>query len=195
VSEALAASQHVVPWLQIAFKEVQRLQQGPCAQLYLNLGLQILHGWCELGSFPLVLPQHDFVVQQVCLAVIRSETATLGAETMVSMLQVCKDTTTQGNDVLLSLVQQWQSAVSVLHYQQQQQASGSGGGQQQAIARDVHQALCSVLCAAGSALLPSALTGASVLHVQFVKVAEQLLEQLTHSDDDVGQAAAPAWKV
>ena len=51
--------------------------------------------------------------------------------------------------------------------------------------QEVLQAACSILCAAGAALLPQALAGGGPYHGQFMAVAEQLLRQLTSKDMDV----------
>lgn len=90
-------------------------------------------------------------------------------------LQVCKD-----SEVLPVLVDQWQASMAVAHAQQQQQGYP--------LAREVDQGVCQVLCAAGSALLAPALLAPAPnkLHTQFATVAEQLLERLTSTDDDVG---------
>lgn len=44
---------------------VQVLPAGPMKALYLQLGLKVVHGWCELGTLPLAIPEQETIVQQV----------------------------------------------------------------------------------------------------------------------------------
>ncbi len=178
VSEALAMSSSIQPWIQAAFLGVEQ-SQPQAQQLYLNLGLQLVHGWCELGNLPIVLPQQVNIVQHVCVAALRAETAAAAAEAMVSMLTTTKDVAVQGSDELLLLVQTWQDAIAAVPL------DGPAAAQ---AGHDVLQAVCSVLCAAAGALLPFSLgQDANLLKSHFMRIAEQLLRQLTSDEDDVSR--------
>lgn len=133
VSEALAVSPSVRPWIATAFSYSQTHQSATARQSYLSLGLSILGGWCELGALPLDSSMQAPIVQQVCQAVFMALPGP-ASETMVSMLQVCKDTA-----VLPGIVEQWQVAFTAARQQQ-------GAAQQP---KEVLQAVCSVLCAIG----------------------------------------------
>lgn len=134
----------------------------------------------------------------MCLAAVQPETAALAAEALVSMICISKDTVTHGTEALACIITHWQAA-----WQGAQQAAaavaaaagssgggggeagGEGGGAGGGMEREVLQAGCSVLCAAGAALLPPALAGNGGYHSQFLLVAQQLLQQLTSTDVDV----------
>lgn len=190
VSEALAASSHITKWIVVAFDAIAHQHTPAMRQLHLTLGMSIIHGWAELGALPLIMPQHDQIVQQVCMAVLRPETTTPAAETLVSMLTVCKDVAVQGSDVLPRMLTNWQGAMQQLMQQQQAWAAAHGMA---TFPKDILQAACSVLCAAGSALLSPVLAGDNSLHSHFAVIAEQLLLQLTSQEDDVSVRLLHGW--
>jgi len=183
VTEALAASPNIARWITTAYTFAQQHPSVQARQLYLGLGLAILGGWCEMGSLPFepstLAATMPGVVQQVCQAVYTTHPAS-ASETLVSMLQVCKD-----SEVLPVLVDQWQASMTAARAQQTA-----------ALPKEVEQGVCQVLCAAGSALLAPALLAPapSRLQSQFATVAEQLLERLTSTDDDVALTALEFWQ-
>eukprot|EP00983_Pelagomonas_calceolata_P093472 1157779-Pelagomonas_calceolata.AAC.12 len=72
VSEALSTSPHVRPWTQAAMGAVAVLPEGPMRSMYLNLGLKVIYGWCELGTLPLCIQQQESIVQQPSLVTLSS---------------------------------------------------------------------------------------------------------------------------
>jgi hypothetical protein len=115
VSDALAAAPHISTWVAAAFQaHEQQLPGSPLKQLFLTLGLQLVHGWCELGTLPITLPTQLDVLQHIALAAVRGDTAAAGAEALVSMVNAVKDVASQGSDLLLLLVRCWQEAMATV---------------------------------------------------------------------------------
>ncbi|KAF5839631.1 hypothetical protein DUNSADRAFT_287 [Dunaliella salina] len=114
------------------------------------------------------------------------------------MLSICKDPEAYGSDALPSLVAHWQAAWAPVQQQQQQQQQQKQQGDEDddidGTPQEVLQAGCSVLCAAGAALLPQALAAGGAYHAQFIAVAEQLLQQLTSKDVDVALTSLEFWQ-
>ncbi len=182
VTEALASSPHVRPWVQATFAAVG---PGPASQqlqqLFLTLGLRVVRAWCELGHLPVALPQHASVVQLTCHAALRRDTCASAAEALVSMLSTAE---AQGGAALALLVHTWEEAL------------GTGTAAAHAHSHEVQQAVCSVQCAVATALLPFALglgPDDGALRPHFTRAAHQLLCHLASTDDDVSRRRAVAW--
>jgi hypothetical protein len=131
-----------------------------------SLAVQIMQGWCELGSAPANLERTPGVVEQLYGAVLQQDTCSAAAECL-STLFASHKAKRMGSVALEPLLQAllqallpWLGAYKA--------AAGEGHS------KEVHVAACSVCCAAASSALLPTLAG----HVQLSALLQPVLEHL-----------------
>lgn len=152
------------------------------AIMYINMALQVITEWCNLGRPPVGLEDQGAILQSICQSVVTQELCTPAAECLVALFNtsgssVPSNVTWRGN-----LLRHW---LGMLVYYKELAPNAS---------REIHLAVSTVLVSAATLVLKPALQGDAHLTPHFNILSEQLLVSLSSGEDDVALSALEFWQ-